>query len=126
MNLNSVPEAIFRGLSYVTENRKESGIILDTSIKKNITLPRMDFVSTGGRIDKDLERNVAQKYKNKLNIIAPSVEQYVRNLSGGNQQKVLLGKWMYSQPDVLLLDEPTRGVDVGAKYEIYEIINDLA
>lgn len=122
----SVPEAIYNGLSYVTEDRKESGILLGNSIMHNITLPRMDFISKRGRIDKDLERRIANKYRETLNIKAPNVEQYVNNLSGGNQQKVLLGKWIYSKPDVLLLDEPTRGVDVGAKYEIYEIINELA
>ena len=91
----------------------------------NITLPRMDYVATRGRIDPDLERNVANHYREALDIKAPNVEQYVGNLSGGNQQKVLLGKWIYSKPDILLMDEPTRGVDVGAKYEIYQIINDL-
>jgi len=126
LELTSVPEAIYHGLSYVTEDRKESGMLLESSIKHNITLPRMDFVSDHGRIDKDLERKEAEKYRKALNIKAPNVEQYIENLSGGNQQKVLLGKWIYSRPDVLLLDEPTRGVDVGAKYEIYEIINDLA
>lgn len=126
LELNSVSEAISNGLSYVTEDRKESGILLESSIMHNITLPRMDFVSKHGRIDKDLERKTADKYREVLNIKAPNVEQYVSNLSGGNQQKVLLGKWIYSRPDVLILDEPTRGVDVGAKYEIYEIINELA
>lgn len=126
LELNSESEAIYNRLSYVTEDRKESGILLDTSIMHNITLPRMDFVSKHGRIDKGLERKIADKYRKALNIKAPNVEQYVSNLSGGNQQKVLLGKWIYSKPDVLILDEPTRGVDVGAKYEIYEIINELA
>ncbi|MFP4015486.1 MAG: ATP-binding cassette domain-containing protein [Halanaerobiales bacterium] len=126
LNMTSVSEAISENLAYVTEDRKESGILLDSSIKHNITLPRMDYVSNHGQIDKDLERQVAQKYKNRLNIKAPHVEQKAENLSGGNQQKLLLGKWIYSRPDVLLLDEPTRGVDVGAKYEIYEIINELA
>ncbi|MFP4661999.1 MAG: ATP-binding cassette domain-containing protein [Halanaerobiales bacterium] len=126
LNLNSESEAIHKGLAYVTEDRKESGILLDSSIKHNITLPRMDFISEHGRIDKDLEHQVAEKYRKLLNIKAPNVNQFVQNLSGGNQQKVLLGKWIYSRPEVLLLDEPTRGVDVGAKYEIYEIINELA
>ncbi|QTL99233.1 ATP-binding cassette domain-containing protein [Iocasia frigidifontis] len=126
LDMTSVPEAISHNLAYVTEDRKESGILLGSSIKHNITLPRMDYVTEHGRIDKDLERQVANKYRKDLNIKAPNVEQYVSNLSGGNQQKVLLGKWIYSRPDVLLLDEPTRGVDVGAKYEIYEIINELA
>lgn len=126
LDLTSVSSAISNRLSYVTEDRKESGILLDSSITHNITLPRMDFVSNHGRIDKDLERKTADIYRKKLNIKTPYIDQYVSNLSGGNQQKVLLGKWIYSRPDVLILDEPTRGVDVGAKYEIYEIINNLA
>ena len=126
VELPSIPKAIEAGLSYVTEDRKESGLLLGSSVMHNITLPRMDFVSKNGRIDRDLERKYAEHYREALDIKAPSIEQLVANLSGGNQQKVLLGKWIYSQPDVLLLDEPTRGVDVGAKYEIYQIINDLA
>ena len=119
LDLNSVPEAIAAGLIYVTEDRKESGLILSNSIMHNITLPRMEFVAERGRIDRDLERQTANHYREALGIKAPTVEQFVGNLSGGNQQKVLLAKWIYSKPDILLLDEPTRGVDVGAKYEIY-------
>lgn len=126
LELNSIAEAITSGISYVTEDRKENGLLLGSSIMHNITLPRMDFVSKGGRIDKYLERKTADNYRQVLDIKAPNVEVFVNNLSGGNQQKVLLAKWIYSRPDVLILDEPTRGVDVGAKYEIYEIINDLA
>lgn len=126
LELHSVPDAIAAGLTYVTEDRKDSGLILGNSIMHNITLPRMEFVAQRGRIDRDLERQTANHYREALGIKAPSVEQYVGNLSGGNQQKVLLAKWIYSKPDILLLDEPTRGVDVGAKYEIYQIINDLA
>jgi len=126
LELYSVPDAIAAGLIYVTEDRKESGLILGSSIMHNITLPRMEFVSNRGRIDRDLERKTANNYRETLGIKAPSVEQFVGNLSGGNQQKVLLAKWIYSKPDILLLDEPTRGVDVGAKFEIYQIINDLA
>jgi putative multiple sugar transport system ATP-binding protein len=125
LDITSIPEAIATNISYVTEDRKEYGLILDNSIMHNITLPRMDYVASRGRIDPDLERNVASHYREALDIKAPNVEQYVGNLSGGNQQKVLLGKWIYSKPDILLMDEPTRGVDVGAKYEIYQIINDL-
>jgi len=125
LELNSIPQAIAAKLAYVTEDRKESGLILENSIMHNITLPRMDYVSNKGRIDTDLERQTADHYLESLGIKAPTVEQYVANLSGGNQQKVLLGKWIYSKPDVLILDEPTRGVDVGAKYEIYQIINEL-
>jgi putative multiple sugar transport system ATP-binding protein len=125
LELNSVPDAIQANLAYVTEDRKGSGLILSNSIMHNITLPRMDFVSRKARIDKDLERKTADHYRESLDIKTPTVEQLVENLSGGNQQKVLLGKWIFSQPDILILDEPTRGVDVGAKYEIYQIINEL-
>jgi len=125
LELNSVPDAIQANLAYVSEDRKGSGLILSNSIMHNITLPRMDFVSKKARIDKDLERNMAEHYRQSLGIKTPTVEQLVENLSGGNQQKVLLGKWIFSQPDIMILDEPTRGVDVGAKYEIYQIINEL-
>jgi len=125
-NFTSVPEAIKHGLAYVTEDRKDSGLLLGSSVMHNITLPRLDYVASKGRIDRDREKQVAEKFREALGIKAPNVEQLVGNLSGGNQQKVLLAKWIYSQPDVLLLDEPTRGVDVGAKYEIYQIINQLA
>lgn len=125
LELCSIPQAIAAGLSYVTEDRKQNGLWLSGSIMHNITLSRTDLVAAKGRIDQDLEREMAESYRETLGIKAPNVEQYVGHLSGGNQQKVLLGKWIFSQPDVLILDEPTRGVDVGAKFEIYEIINDL-
>ena len=86
----------------------------------------MDAVSSHTVIDADKEYAVAEEYRKKLKTKTPSVEQLVGNLSGGNQQKVLLAKWMFAEPDILMLDEPTRGIDVGAKYEIYCIINDLA
>ncbi len=125
IELHSIPSAIEAGLAYVTEDRKTNGLLLGTSIKQNITLPRMEFVSERGVIDKDKEVQQAEKYRELLHIKAPTVEQAAGNLSGGNQQKVLLGKWMFAAPDIMLLDEPTRGVDVGAKYEIYQIINHL-
>ncbi len=125
IELHSIPHAIESGLAYVTEDRKTDGLLLGTSIKQNITLPRMEFVSDHGVIDKDKEVQAAEKYRELLHIKAPTVEQSAGNLSGGNQQKVLLGKWMFAEPDIMLLDEPTRGVDVGAKYEIYQIINHL-
>ena len=99
--------------------------MLSKSIKINTSLANMDAISTKSVIDKDKEYAVAVDYKEKLRTKCPSVEQNVGNLSGGNQQKVLLAKWMFTDPDVLILDEPTRGIDVGAKYEIYCIINDL-
>jgi len=99
--------------------------VLSNSVTHNITLSRLELVSSKGVIDKDRERHAAEDYREKLSIRTPDVEQLVGNLSGGNQQKVLVGKWMFAQPDIMMLDEPTRGVDVGAKYEIYGIINQL-
>ena len=123
--LSSVSEAIQAGLAYITEDRKGDGLVLSDSIKHNTTLARLDFVSEHGIVDVDREYQAADEYKKKLGVKAPSVEQTVGNLSGGNQQKVLIGKWMFAQPDIMMLDEPTRGIDVNAKYEIYCIINDL-
>ena len=125
VHLNSVSDAIKHKLAYVTEDRKGNGLILSNPIKINTTLANLDAVSTNGVIDKDKEYSVAVEYKDKLKTKCPTVEQNVGNLSGGNQQKVLLAKWMFANPDVLILDEPTRGIDVGAKYEIYCIINQL-
>ena len=126
LHLNSVTEAVKDGLAYVTEDRKGDGLVLSNSIKHNITLSRLEFVSSHGILDADMEKAKAEEYRRKLSIKTPSVEQYVNNLSGGNQQKVLVAKWMYAEPDIMILDEPTRGIDVGAKYEIYCIINDMA
>lgn len=125
VTLHNSREAIEHKLAYVTEDRKGDGLILSNPIKINTTLANLKGVSNGGVIDKDKEYAVAVEYKEKLKTKCPSVEQNVGNLSGGNQQKVLLAKWMFADPDVLILDEPTRGIDVGAKYEIYCIINDL-
>lgn len=125
VKLHSVKDAIKHKLAYVTEDRKGNGLILSNSIKINTTLANMDGISSNGVIDKDKEYHVADEYKDKLKTKCPTVEQNVGNLSGGNQQKVLLAKWMFAEPDILILDEPTRGIDVGAKYEIYCIINDL-
>lgn len=123
--LHSVKNAIDKKLAYVTEDRKGNGLILSNPIKINTTLANLKEVSNHTIIDTDKEYNVAVEYKEKLNTKCPSVEQNVGNLSGGNQQKVLLAKWMFADPDILILDEPTRGIDVGAKYEIYCIINSL-
>jgi putative multiple sugar transport system ATP-binding protein len=123
--LHSPRQAIDAGLAYVTEDRKGCGLILSNPITVNTTLANLKGVSKRGVIDQDKEVTVAEEYRRKLNTKTPSVRQNVGNLSGGNQQKVLLAKWMYADPDILILDEPTRGIDVGAKYEIYCIINDL-
>ena len=125
VELKNVREAIKRKLAYVTEDRKGNGLILSNPIKINTTLANLNSISARGVIDKDKEYQIAVEYKEKLNTKCPTVEQNVGNLSGGNQQKVLLAKWMFADPDVLILDEPTRGIDVGAKYEIYCIINSL-
>ena len=124
VTLNSVKEAIKHGLAYVTEDRKGNGLILKNEIKMNTTLANLGEVSSKqGVIDSDKEHAVAEYYRGELKIKCPTVEQHVGNLSGGNQQKVLLSKWIFAKPDILILDEPTRGIDVGAKYEIYTIIN---
>ena len=123
--LKNAHEAIKNKIAYVTEDRKGNGLVLSQSIKVNTSLANMEHVSSHKIIDKDKEYQVAEKYRQMLRTKCPTVEQKVGNLSGGNQQKVLLAKWMFTEPDVLILDEPTRGIDVGAKYEIYCIINDL-
>jgi putative multiple sugar transport system ATP-binding protein len=123
--LNTAKEAIKAGIAYVTEDRKGNGLILAQPIRVNTTLAKTSKVSKNGVFDQDKEKLVADEYQQKLNIKCSSTEQNVGNLSGGNQQKVLLAKWMFADPDVLILDEPTRGIDVGAKYEIYNIMNQL-
>ena len=125
VHLHSVKDAIRHKLAYVTEDRKGNGLILSNPIRVNTTLANLEGVSHHGVIDSDKEIAVSEDYRKKLRTKCPTIEQNVGNLSGGNQQKVLLAKWMFTEPDVLILDEPTRGIDVGAKYEIYCIINDL-
>ena len=125
VQLKNIKDAIDHKIAYVTEDRKGNGLILSNPIKINTTLANLSAVSKNGVIDHDKEYAVAVEYKEKLNTKCPTVEQNVGNLSGGNQQKVLLAKWMFADPQVLILDEPTRGIDVGAKYEIYCIINKL-
>lgn len=126
INLNSPDKAIEHGLAYVTEDRKSAGLILIDDIKRNISLASLGKISNRGIIDENQEIHVAEEYKKKLNIKCSGILQKTGNLSGGNQQKVILSRWIYTDPDVLILDEPTRGIDVGAKYEIYNIINKLA
>ncbi len=125
VRMTSCKEAIEQGLAYVTEDRKGNGLLLTNPIRINTTLANLAGVSNHGVIDADKEYSVAEEYRHKLTTKCLTVEQKVGNLSGGNQQKVLLAKWMYADPDILILDEPTRGIDVGAKYEIYCIINQL-
>ncbi|SLN36603.1 Xylose import ATP-binding protein XylG [Pseudoruegeria aquimaris] len=125
-DLSSVPKAIAAGLAYVTEDRKSLGLILEETIERNVTLANLAGVSAGGILNENEETAVAEKYRAAMNIRTPSVFQKVMNLSGGNQQKVVLSKWLFAGPEVLILDEPTRGIDVGAKFEIYGIINELS
>ncbi|WP_197922214.1 multiple monosaccharide ABC transporter ATP-binding protein [Thiosulfatihalobacter marinus] len=126
VDVSSVSKAIDAGLAYVTEDRKSLGLILEESIQRNITLANLKDVSRNAILNEAKETRVAQDYRKALNIRSPGVFQKVMNLSGGNQQKVVLSKWLFAHPEVLILDEPTRGIDVGAKFEIYGIINDLS
>jgi len=123
---STVGRAVGNGLAYATEDRKTFGLNLIDHIKHNVSIANLKGVSSGGVIDDMREWKVANEYRKKTNIRSSSVYQTTGNLSGGNQQKVVLSKWLFSNPDVLILDEPTRGIDVGAKYEIYTIINRLA
>ncbi|GGG22395.1 sugar ABC transporter ATP-binding protein [Paenibacillus abyssi] len=118
-------DAIGAGIAYVTEDRKGNGLFLAQDIKSNITAAHLRGISTSGVINDNEEVKIASEYKNSMHIKAPSVIQLVGKLSGGNQQKVSLGKWLFVGPKLLILDEPTRGIDVGAKFEIYTIMNKL-
>lgn len=118
-------EAIHAGIAYVTEDRKGDGLFLSQDIKNNISAANLKGISPKGLINQNEEIKVADQYKQSLYIKASSVEQLVGNLSGGNQQKVSLGKWLFVNPKLLILDEPTRGIDVGAKFEIYSVMNKL-
>ncbi len=127
VSTRTVKDAIDNKLAYVSEDRKQYGLNLISDIKTNISSSALGKLVSGGVfVDGNEEVKVAEQYRQELNIKSPTVSQIVGNLSGGNQQKVVLAKWLYTDPDVLILDEPTRGIDVGAKYEIYEIINALA
>lgn len=118
-------QAIAAGMAYVTEDRKGDGLILIQDVKQNITLANLREIASRGVVNKNAEVKVANEYKSSLNIKTPTVEQKVVNLSGGNQQKVSVAKWLFVRPEVLILDEPTRGIDVGAKFEIYTIMTRL-
>lgn len=126
IDVSSIGKAVKAGLAYATEDRKHYGLVLGEDIRKNVTLANLPGVSRGPVIDDMRELSIANFFRQKLKIRCSSVYQQTVNLSGGNQQKVVLSKWLFSGPEVLILDEPTRGIDVGAKYEIYGIINDLA
>lgn len=127
VKLNNIQEAIEHNMAYVPEDRKSTGLIDMQDVKFNMTLAALKtFFSSKDVIDQNKEIIESKEYMEALDLKARSIEQTVGSLSGGNQQKVVLSKWMMTEPDVLILDEPTRGIDVGAKYEIYSIINDLA
>ncbi|SEB83973.1 multiple monosaccharide ABC transporter ATP-binding protein [Streptomyces melanosporofaciens] len=122
----TVPEAIDHGIAYVTEDRKHYGLNLEDTISRNVSLSSLGKVARHGLVNEHEESKVAERFRKTMNIKAPTVFERVGRLSGGNQQKVVLSKWIFAGPEVLILDEPTRGIDVGAKYEIYTVINDLA
>lgn len=126
INIRNTKDAINNGIAYVTEDRKHAGLVLIDSINRNISLASLEKFSKLGTMDTDEEIKNSLDFKEKLNIRTSSIFQNVSNLSGGNQQKVVLSKWLTSNPDVLILDEPTRGIDVGAKHEIYTIIQQMA
>jgi len=126
VRIPSVTSAIRQGIAYVPEDRKTLGLNLIDNIRKTIVSANLKAILQGRLLDLDQEFYVAEKYRRSLNIKTRSVNAGVTTLSGGNQQKLVLGKWMFTEPDVLILDEPTRGIDVGAKYEIYRLIHELA
>jgi len=125
LNLKSPKEAIDSGLGYISEDRKNLGLILIQDVKTNITHSSLNKISKYGVINNRKEIKEAERYRKDLNIRTPSINQYVRNLSGGNQQKVAVSKTLLADPDIFIVDEPTRGIDVGAKTEIYNILNNI-
>lgn len=125
IDLKTIEQAVKNGVAYVTEDRKQYGLVLIDDICRNISLSSLKKISHLGKVNENQEKQIAEEYRLKMNIKSPSIFQKTENLSGGNQQKVVLSKWILTNPDVLILDEPTRGIDVGAKYEIYLIINEL-
>ena len=125
IHIKNVQDAIDNGIAYVTEDRKEAGLNLIDDIRHNISISSLGKISKYGVINDQIEILAAEDFRKSMKIKTPSITQITGNLSGGNQQKVVLSRWVYAEPDLLILDEPTRGIDVGAKYEIYTIINDL-
>lgn len=117
--------AIDHGIALVPEDRKKQGALLELDIKGNICLPILKRISKWSRLNKREERSIAAKYQESLKIKTPSLDQKIKNLSGGNQQKVIVAKWLAADCDLIIFDEPTRGIDVGAKYEIYKLVNSL-
>ena len=126
IKIHSPEDAISRGIYLIPEDRRQMGLILDSTIQENVTLPALSRYAVAGLINREAEQKITTEMCGKLNIKAPSIETRVGNLSGGNQQKVVLAKWLSLSPKVLIFDEPTRGIDVGAKAEIYELMRRLA
>ena len=126
VEIKSTVDALNAGMGFVPEDRKEQGLILKQTIRANASLAALDSVANGWFIDKKKEKNLSDEYVSKLKVKTPSIEQLIMNLSGGNQQKVVIAKWMATHPKVLILDEPTRGIDVGAKKEIHTLMSELA
>ena len=125
LNYKSAQEGLLHRIAYVSEDRKGDGLLVDLSVRENMTLSSLNRISKGLIIDKKHENERVDSYIERINIKTPSKEQLIRNLSGGNQQKVAIAKALMIHPEVLILDEPTRGVDVGAKKEIYDLINEF-
>ncbi len=126
VHIRSPQQAMDYGIAYVPEDRHQQGLVMNFSIASNVTLAILQKVSRLGLLDPRREQKIASEYSSQLNVRSAGVEQLVSALSGGNQQKVVLGKWLATNPSVLILDEPTRGIDVGAKAEVHRIISDLA
>ena len=126
VSIKSPADAMKNGIALLTEDRKKDGIVAEMSIRENLTMPLLEKVSRNGIMDRKREKDISRRYFEELGVKAPGTETLMRQLSGGNQQKVVLGKWIARDPKILILDEPTRGIDVGAKYEIYKIMVKLA
>ena len=126
LSITTPREAIDHGIYLAPENRRTEGLVVEMSVRENISLPSLENFSSFGLINRAQERKIAGEQLNSLKIKAPTIETRVRNFSGGNQQKVVLGKWLAMTPKVMILDEPTRGIDVGAKAEIYRLMRELA
>jgi ribose transport system ATP-binding protein len=125
LNIKCPMDAINAGISYISEDRRREGIVPHLSVRENTTLAALSLISSYGWIDKRKDLDYTESYINFLNIKTPSTEQYVMNLSGGNQQKVCLARWLIRKPEVIIMDEPTRGIDVGAKAEIHKLIDQM-
>jgi ribose transport system ATP-binding protein len=125
ITVSNPKQAILKGIAYVSEDRKHLGILGDISIRENITIAILRNLSRMSVVNRKKEKTIVERLRDELRIKTPTVEQLAKHLSGGNQQKVVLAKWLSSEPELIIFDEPTRGIDVGAKYEIYKLINGL-